>query len=50
MNEMNSVEVNVNTESQEVPTWSEDQMVLRSEGLGKRYGKRTVVNHASFIV
>ena len=50
MNEMNSVEVNVNTESQEVPTWSEDQMVLRSEGLVKRYGKRTVVNHASFNV
>ena len=50
MNKMNSVEVNVNTESQEVPTWSEDQMVLRSEGLVKRYGKRTVVNHASFNV
>lgn len=50
MNEMNSVEVNVNTESQEVPTWSEGQMVLRSEGLVKRYGKRTVVNHASFNV
>lgn len=50
MNEMNSAEVNMNTESQEVPTWSDDQMVLRSEGLVKRYGKRTVVNHASFNV
>lgn len=50
MNEMNSAEVNVNTESQDVPAWSEDQMVLRSEGLVKRYGKRTVVNHASFNV
>ncbi len=50
MTEMNSAEENVNTVSQEVPTWSEDQMVLRSEGLVKRYGKRTVVNHASFNV
>ena len=51
MTEMNSAEENVNTISQpERPTWSEDQMVLRSEGLVKRYGKRTVVNHASFNV
>jgi len=51
MTEMNSAEENVNTISQpELPTWSEDQMVLRSEGLVKRYGKRTVVNQASFNV
>ncbi len=51
MTEMNSTEENVNTVSQpELPTWSEDQMVLRSEGLVKRYGKRTVVNQASFNV
>ena len=50
MNEMNNAEENMNTISQEVPVWSDDQMVLRSEGLVKRYGKRTVVNHASFNV
>ena len=50
MTEMNSAEENVNTVSPDVPTWSEDQMVLRSEGLVKRYGKRTVVNQASFNV
>ena len=50
MTEMNSAEENVNTVSQEVPTWSDDRMVLRSEGLVKRYGKRTVVNQASFNV
>ena len=50
MTEMNSAEENMNTVSQELPTWSEDQMVLRSEGLVKRYGKRTVVNQASFNV
>lgn len=51
MTEMNSAEENVNTISRpELPTWSEDQMVLRSEGLVKRYGKRTVVNQASFNV
>ena len=51
MTEMNSAEENVNTISKlELPTWSEDQMVLRSEGLVKRYGKRTVVNQASFNV
>ena len=50
MNEMNNAEENMNTISQEVPVWSDYQMVLRSEGLVKRYGKRTVVNHASFNV
>ncbi len=50
MTEMNSAEENVNTVSSNVPEWSDDQMVLRSEGLVKRYGKRTVVNHASFNV
>ena len=50
MTEMNSAEENMNTVSSELPTWSEDQMVLRSEGLVKRYGKRTVVNQASFNV
>ena len=33
-----------------VPVGTEERMVLRSEGLVKRYGKRTVVNHASFNV
>ena len=50
MTEMNSAEENMNTVSRELPTWSEEQMVLRSEGLVKRYGKRTVVNQASFNV
>ena len=50
MTEMNSAEENVNTVLSNVPEWSDDQMVLRSEGLVKRYGKRTVVNHASFNV
>ncbi len=50
MTEMNSTEENVNTVSPQVPTWSDEQMVLRSEGLVKRYGKRTVVNQASFNV
>lgn len=50
MTEMNSAEENMNTISTNVPEWSDDQMVLRSEGLVKRYGKRTVVNHASFNV
>jgi lipopolysaccharide export system ATP-binding protein len=50
MTEMNSAEENVNTVLSNVPEWSDDQMVLRSEGLVKRYGKRTVVNHASFDV
>ena len=35
MTEMNSAEENVNTVSPDVPTWSEDQMVLRSEGFWK---------------
>ena len=30
--------------------WSDDQMVLRTEGLVKRYGKRTVVNNVSINV
>lgn len=50
MTEMNSTEENMNVVASDVPDWSEDQMVLRSEGLVKRYGKRTVVNQASFNV
>ena len=36
--------------SNEQLQWSDDQMVLRTEGLVKRYGKRTVVNNVSINV
>ena len=35
---------------QEGMQWSDEQMVLRAEGLVKRYGKRTVVNDVSINV
>ena len=50
MVENNSVEEKKDSGQTAVPVWSDDQMVLRSEGLVKRYGKRTVVNQASFNV
>lgn len=46
-------EQTVKEQPQEVtehPQWSDDQMVLRAEGLVKRYGKRTVVNDVSINV
>ncbi len=36
-------------QQQNVPQ-SQERMVLRAEGLVKKYGKRTVVNHASFDI
>lgn len=42
------MDANSNTASAEQPV--EGQMVLRTEGLVKRYGKRTVVNDVSFNV
>ena len=38
------------TTEQQQPQWSDEQMVLRAEGLVKRYGKRTVVNDVSINV
>lgn len=48
MAENNSLEEKKECVNLVLPEWSEEQMVLRSEGLVKRYGKRTVVNQASF--
>lgn len=50
MTDKNSAEEILTTPHEEAPMWSDEQMVLRTEGLVKRYGKRTVVNHASFNV
>lgn len=50
MTDKNSAEEILTIPQSETPVWSDDQMVLRTEGLVKRYGKRTVVNHASFNV
>ena len=50
MAENNSLEEKKECVNPVLPEWSEEQMVLRSEGLVKRYGKRTVVNQASFNV
>lgn len=50
MADKNNVEEILTTPHEEVPMWKDEQMVLRTEGLVKRYGKRTVVNHASFNV
>ncbi len=50
MADKNNVEEILTTPHEEVPMWNDEQMVLRTEGLVKRYGKRTVVNHASFNV
>lgn len=50
MADKNNVEEILTTLHEEAPMWNDEQMVLRTEGLVKRYGKRTVVNHASFNV
>ena len=53
MTENNNVEENLNSATEtteEQHHGTEECMMLRSEGLVKRYGKRTVVNHASFNV
>ena len=39
-----------NQETNSVPVQQEERLVLRTEGLIKRYGKRTVVNDVSFDV
>ena len=39
-----------NQETNSVPVQQEERLVLRAEGLIKRYGKRTVVNDVSFDV
>lgn len=39
-----------NAESVEIPEFSEGEMVLRTDNLVKKYGKRTVVNHVSINV
>ena len=44
--EINNVEVT----EQQLPPQDEQKLVLRTEGLVKRYGKRTVVNDVSFDV
>ncbi|MDE7397800.1 MAG: ATP-binding cassette domain-containing protein, partial [Muribaculum sp.] len=35
---------------QEIPAFSEDKMVLRTDNLVKKYSQRTVVNHVSINV
>ena len=49
MNEQTAITEEVK-EPQETLQWSDDQMVLRAEGLVKRYGKRTVVNDVNINV
>ena len=44
--EINNIEVT----EQQLPPQDEQKLVLRTEGLVKRYGKRTVVNDVSFDV
>lgn len=50
MDEKKPLERDIDKPESSPPIWSDDKMVLRTENLVKRYGKRTVVNHVSIDV
>jgi len=50
MAEQTNQEPLLETEESLQPAGTDDKMVLRTENLVKKYGKRTVVNHVSFDV
>lgn len=50
MTKNDNVKENLNSSISFTPSWDDSHMVLRTEGLVKKYGKRTVVNDVAFNV
>ncbi len=50
MTKNDNVRENLDSDISFTPSWDENHMVLRTQGLVKKYGKRTVVNDVSFNV
>ena len=50
MTKNDNVKENLDSNISFTPSWDDSHMVLRTEGLVKKYGKRTVVNDVAFNV